>query len=107
IDNAIKFTPQGGTVMVTSEATASEVRFSVADTGIGIAPEHLSLIFNRYWQVPGAKRGTGLGLAIAKRIVERHGGRIWVESHFRQGTTFHFVLPRVASVRRKDIDRAA
>lgn len=97
IDNAIKFTPRGGSVVVTSEVTASEARFSVSDTGIGIDREYLSLIFERYWQVPGAKRGTGLGLAIAKRIVERHGGRIWAESQSGQGTTFYFVVPRVSS----------
>jgi signal transduction histidine kinase len=99
IDNAIKFTPPGGAVTVRSDRTPSEVHFSVADTGIGIGEEHLSLIFERYWQVPGGKRGTGLGLAIAKRIVERHGGKIWAESQVGKGTTFHFVLPRVASAR--------
>ena len=109
IDNAIKFTPQGGAVTVRSESNRSEVRFSVSDTGIGIGEEHLSRIFEQYWQVPvaGAKRGTGLGLAIAKRIVERHGGRIWAESRFGQGTTFHFVVPRFASLRRENIGLAA
>jgi signal transduction histidine kinase len=101
IDNAIKFTPQGGAVKVRCEALPSELHFSVADTGPGISEEHLSLIFERYWQVPGAKRGSGLGLTIAKRIVERHGGKIWAESKVGRGTTFKFFLPRVELVYRE------
>jgi signal transduction histidine kinase len=94
IDNAVKFTPEGGTVTVACREMHQAVSFSVADTGMGIAQEHLPLIFERYWQRPGSERGTGLGLAIAKRFVERHGGRIWAESKPGEGTTFSFVLPQ-------------
>jgi Amt family ammonium transporter len=73
------------------------VKISVSDTGIGIAPEDQPKIFEKFSQVGGdnAKKveGTGLGLTLAKKFVELHGGRIWVESEFGKGTTFSFTLP--------------
>ncbi len=93
IDNAIKFTPDGGRIRLDAEAHGGEVRFSVSDTGVGIAEEDRERIFQPYWQ--GARqdhRGAGLGLVITKGIVEAHGGRIWVESTPGEGTTFHFTL---------------
>ncbi len=98
VGNAIKFTPRGGTVRLTADVHQmpgedDAVLFSVADTGPGIAAEHLPYIFDRFWQAPGAARlGTGLGLFIVKGIVEAHGGRAWVESTVGVGTTFFFTL---------------
>ena len=93
IENAIKFSPQGGTVTV--RGFAADCRFEIKDEAGGIAPEHLTMLFDRFWQAPERTRGgTGLGLAIAKGIVESHGGRIGVESTLGVGSTFHFTLPR-------------
>ena len=95
IRNAIKFTPDGGRISVGAEAADGVVRFSVADTGLGIDPSLHQRIFDRYWHAStGArKRGTGLGLSIAKGIVEAHGGRLTVESEVGVGSTFSFTLP--------------
>jgi signal transduction histidine kinase len=94
IGNAIKFTPEGGAIAVRVEAGVREMLFSVADTGCGIAPDHLPHLFDRYWQVrPNDRRGVGLGLFIVKAIVEAHGGRLRVESRLGEGTTFFFTLP--------------
>jgi signal transduction histidine kinase len=101
IGNAVKFTPAGGKVSVEVGADGSDARVRVRDTGIGIAPEHLDKVFDRFFQVDaGATRvrgGAGLGLAIAKSLVERQGGRIGVESEVGQGTTFWFTLPLVVA----------
>jgi PAS domain S-box-containing protein len=94
VGNAVRFTPEGGTVRLAAERSDGHVRFSVADTGPGIPPEHLPRLFDRFWQAQrGAGKGLGLGLAIAKGIVEAHGGRIWVESRPGEGATFRFTLP--------------
>lgn len=93
IGNAIKFTPPGGHVVVAGHTRADALRISIADTGPGIAPGDLTHIFERYWHAsPRAGGGTGLGLAIAREIVERHGGRIGVESQPGRGTCMHFTL---------------
>jgi signal transduction histidine kinase len=94
LGNALKFTPAGGQVTVRAALEGEGVRFSVSDTGMGIQPEHLPRVFDRYWQARHVRRaGAGLGLAIAKGIVEAHGGRIWAESAVGKGSTFHFTLP--------------
>ena len=93
VGNAVKFTDAGGEVRVSVERREGELRFTVADTGVGIAPEHRPYVFDRFRQVAGDRRGVGLGLPIARGIVEAHGGRIWVESHPGMGTTIHFTLP--------------
>jgi PAS domain S-box-containing protein len=94
VGNAIKFTPDGGTITIRGVQQEWDVRFSVSDTGPGIPPEQLPHVFDRYWQArDGDRRGAGLGLAIARGIVEAHGGRIWVESGAEGGTTFSFTLP--------------
>jgi signal transduction histidine kinase len=99
LSNAVKFTPAGGSVDVASARLDGEVRVSVADTGPGIAPEDQERIFEEFQQTDlGARReGTGLGLALAKRLVELHGGRIWVESELGKGSTFTFALPLESS----------
>jgi PAS domain S-box-containing protein len=95
IGNAVKFTPEGGLIRVSARDLGSEVEFSVADTGPGIAEHHLEHVFDRFWQLKKtAHTGAGLGLAIARGIVAAHGGRIWVESKFGRGATFRFTLPK-------------
>jgi DNA-binding NarL/FixJ family response regulator/signal transduction histidine kinase len=97
IGNAIRFSPTGGEVRLRAEALGGEVLFLVSDDGPGIPLEHRPHIFDRLWQgnhEPGG--GAGLGLAIAKGIVERHGGRIGVESRPGAGSTFFFSLPCAA-----------
>jgi len=94
LDNALKFTPEGGRISVSCEAAEAKVRFSVSDTGRGIAREHLGRVFDLFWQAnPTAHMGAGFGLAIAKAIIEGHGGRIWAESAPGIGTTFFFTVP--------------
>jgi signal transduction histidine kinase/PAS domain-containing protein len=94
IGNAIKFTPEGGAITVRAELGDREARFSVTDTGSGIAVEELPHIFERFWQArKTARLGAGLGLAIAKGIVDAHGGKIWAESKSGKGSTFFFALP--------------
>ncbi len=95
VDNALRFTPEGGRITLGAAASSQGIRFWVQDTGIGIAPEHLPRLFERFYKVDPARqrRGTGLGLSIAKHIVEAHGGQIGVESTPGQGSTFWFVLP--------------
>jgi signal transduction histidine kinase len=98
--NAVKFTPEGGTVTLACDPADGEARFSVADTGSGIDPEQLPHIFGTFWQARHAdRRGLGLGLSIARGLVEAHGGRIWVESEPGRGTTFFFTLPLHDAVR--------
>ncbi len=105
LDNAIKFTPPGGTVEVAAVLEADDAAVSVTDTGLGIPEEHLSRIFDRFYRVersrsrlpsPGGEEtgGTGLGLAITRHIIEAHGGRIAVTSRMGHGSTFTFTLPR-------------
>lgn len=94
IGNALKFTPAGGDITVSVLPDANMLVFCVADTGVGIAPDHLTKIFDRFYQEEHAQQqGTGLGLAIAKTIVEKHGGRIWAESTPGGGSRFFFTLP--------------
>ncbi len=97
IGNAVKFTPAGGQITITSHATAAEVVFSVTDTGDGVAPGDLGRLFDRYWQADAhAHKGRGLGLYIAQKIIDAQGGRIWAESERGRGTSLSFSLPRAA-----------
>jgi signal transduction histidine kinase/DNA-binding response OmpR family regulator len=94
VGNAVKFTPEGGSVTLGAAWDGRELHVSVADTGAGISTEQLPHVFGRFWQADDAdQRGLGLGLAIARGIVEAHGGRIWVQSEPGEGSTFHFTLP--------------
>ena len=98
--NAIKFTPQHGKVTVISQDFTEQVKISIKDTGIGIPPDHLSRIFERFYQVDGSTKrkygGTGIGLSICKNIIEKHYGSIWAESD-GNGSTFHILLPKLKS----------
>jgi signal transduction histidine kinase len=95
LSNAVKFTPAGGRVILSAARIDDAVQISVRDTGIGIRNEDHDRIFEEFQQAgPGkAVEGTGLGLALAKRFVEMHGGRIWVESAVGAGSAFTFTLP--------------
>jgi signal transduction histidine kinase len=97
LSNAVKFTPEGGRIGIHASKTNGTVEISVSDTGIGIPPDDQTTIFEEFRQVGGdyaqKKEGTGLGLTLAKKFVELHGGKIWVESEVGKGSTFTFTLP--------------
>ena len=97
LSNAVKFTPEGGRVRVAAELEEGLVLVSVSDTGIGIAAGQHEVIFDEFQQIAGPgpepREGTGLGLAIVRRLVEQHGGKIWVESEAGKGSRFTFMLP--------------
>jgi signal transduction histidine kinase len=97
LSNAVKFTPEGGRISLRAGLTDGAVEISVIDTGIGIAPEDQAAVFEAFRQVGSDEKrkqeGTGLGLTLAKKFVELHGGRIWVESDLGLGSTFTFTLP--------------
>jgi len=99
LDNALKFTPENGAVTLYAIPLINMIQIYVSDTGIGIAEEHHSHIFERFYRVDSSRqyRGTGLGLAIAKHIAQAHGGEIAVESHEGEGSTFSFTVPVVST----------
>ena len=93
VENAIKYTPEGGHVAVTLRRDGGELALSVADDGIGIAKKDLPHIYDRFWQADasrGADRGSGLGLSMVKQIAEAHGGSISVKSAPGKGSTFTY-----------------
>lgn len=96
IHNAIKFTAPGGKIVLGAEQNATNVIFYVQDTGIGIAPNDLKRVFERFYKTDRARatKGTGLGLSISKHLVEAQGGSIWAESEPGKGSTFYFSLPK-------------
>jgi signal transduction histidine kinase len=103
LGNAIDFTPRGGRVWIRAQridatsSSAAECLVEVGDTGIGIDPEHHELVFREFAQVDSSAsrqhHGTGLGLTIARKLVELHGGRIWLESELGEGSRFYFTIP--------------
>jgi len=94
LSNAVKFTPSGGAIEIGASRRTAEFRLYVKDSGVGIPPENILHVFDRYWQASiGDRRGLGLGLPIARGIVEAHGGKLWVESESGKGSTFFFTLP--------------
>jgi signal transduction histidine kinase len=97
VSNAVRFTPNEGTIVVSVEASGNEARFAVSDTGAGVPAEQLDAVFERFRQLSRDRRGLGLGLHISKCIVETHGGRIWAESAVGAGSTFHFSIPKSAT----------
>ena len=97
VNNAVKYSPEGGTVTLSSRAEGGYALITVADTGLGIPPDEIGHVFERFRRVrSGAAQsiaGTGLGLTIVKQIVEMHGGKIWIESALGHGSAFHFTIP--------------
>jgi signal transduction histidine kinase len=96
LSNALKFTPEGDRIDVDARLDDEMAEVSVADTGIGIAPEDQEAVFEEFRQVGTADKkveGTGLGLALSRKFIELHGGRIWVKSQLGAGSTFTFSLP--------------
>ena len=99
IDNAIRFTPDGGRIVISVATRGGDVCFSVADTGPGIAPADAVHLFEPFWQLHGSSEGAGLGLTIARGIVEAHGGEISVDSTPGRGATFCFTVPSASGTR--------
>ena len=97
LSNGVKFTNEGGQVTTKLEISNNSLLIRVIDTGVGISPEHQGMLFQAFTQVDTSKarahEGTGLGLALTKRLIELHGGEIWVESTVDKGSTFSFTLP--------------
>ncbi len=97
LNNAIKYSPDGGKIMVSMKTTDDQMILSISDQGLGIPKEDLPKIFDRFYRVDKARSraqgGTGLGLAIAKEIVKQHNGFIWAKSEYGKGSTFTIVLP--------------
>jgi histidine kinase len=98
VGNALQYTPGGGKVSIQAAREKSEIVISISDTGIGIAPDHLRLIFNRFYRTDKSRTrasgGSGIGLTIAQALVKAHHGRIWAESSGEgKGSTFSFTLP--------------
>ncbi len=97
VENAVKYTPEGGQVFVRVHTPEEDLVFEVQDTGIGIAPEDMPRLFEKFYRGKArearARVGTGLGLAIVRSIAERHGGRVWVESEEGKGSTFYLQIP--------------
>jgi K+-sensing histidine kinase KdpD len=106
LENAIKYSPDGGLIVLRGEIRAADIVISIADQGIGISPEDLIPLFEKFFRVRSALHyhvaGTGLGLPVARSVIEAHGGRIWVESKVGQGTTVFFSLPKAAPVLDED-----
>ena len=98
---ASQATPEGGRIGINARQADSSVEISVSDTGIGISPEDQAKISEEFRQVGGdyahKREGTGLGLTLAKKFVELHGGKIWVDSELAKGSTFSFTLPEKSS----------
>ncbi len=98
LSNAVKYSPDGGNISVAVRDVDGHIEVAVTDSGIGMGPEHLATVFERYARVEtrGTRhiRGTGLGLFLSKQLVELHGGRIWVDSELGKGSTFTFRLPK-------------
>ena len=100
LDNAIKFTPQGGNVYIETAPSRGDVLVKVTDTGIGIPPDRVDEIFEPFHQLDGSttrsQGGTGLGLALARSIVEAHGSTIHVDTQVGEGSCFSFALPALS-----------
>ena len=97
LENAVKYSPQGGEIKVSVKPDKEQLVIGVSDQGVGISPADQAKLFAPFQRLeesrPGGARGVGLGLLVCQRLVEAHGGRIWVESEPGRGSTFFFTLP--------------
>jgi signal transduction histidine kinase len=94
VGNAIRYSYDQSIVWLSIVEEGNFLRFSVKDTGQGIAPEYINRVFDRYFRIPGTKKeGTGLGLSISKELIEAQGGQIYAASEYGAGSTFSFTLP--------------
>jgi len=97
IENAVKYNNKGGSVDISLKENGSFAEITISDTGIGIEKEEIEKIFTKFYRtergVQSVPNGSGLGLYIVKKIIERHGGKIWVDSIPKRGSNFHFTLP--------------
>jgi signal transduction histidine kinase/HAMP domain-containing protein len=97
VENALKYTPEGGSVTINASTKDNSLIFSIADNGIGISPDDLPRLFEKFYRgsqrEARAQHGTGLGLAIVRSIAERHGGRVWVDSKLGKGSMFYLQIP--------------
>ncbi|NJL36559.1 MAG: response regulator [Leptolyngbyaceae cyanobacterium SM1_4_3] len=102
VSNAIKYSPEGGEVVISAVQQEALVQVSITDQGIGIAPEAMTHLFTKFYRVDNANTrkigGTGLGLALVKEIIEAHNGQVWVESELGRGSTFFVTLPQAVQV---------
>lgn len=98
LDNAVKYSPDGGLIVIRGVMRAKDVVVSIADQGVGISPEDMIPLFDKYFRGRASHGhsipGTGLGLPVSREIIEAHHGRIWAESDIGEGTILHFTLPR-------------
>ncbi|MEZ0395448.1 MAG: ATP-binding protein [Anaerolineales bacterium] len=106
VENAVKYTPNGGRVVMRLRSRPDGIQFEVQDTGIGIAPADQPRLFEKFFRGTSREarqqRGSGLGLAIVRSIAERHGGRVWVESRLGEGSTFFLFIPHKAGGEKKE-----
>lgn len=110
IVNAVKYTPSGGQVSVTAKAHDGQIIICISDTGVGIAPADQPYIFDKFFRsesVAQSHEGTGLGLSIVKSVIDRHDGRIWVNSTLGRGSSFTIVLPVMRSGDNEDARKPA
>lgn len=111
LDNAIKFSEEGGKIFLSAEEIGSGIRICVSDTGLGISEENLGRIFEKFFQADASEsrkyKGAGLGLSITRGIIQKHGGDIWVESELDIGSHFYFTLPLPRKLKRGDSEKKA
>jgi signal transduction histidine kinase len=97
LENAVKYSPDGGYIRVTAKAESDHLVISISDQGVGISPEDRAKLFAPFQRLGNSRvesvKGIGLGLVVCRRLVEAHGGQIWVESEPGKGSTFSFTLP--------------